>query len=75
MSTIERAPLYAIPLRTIDAGQWGRVIQRWNAMHRDRRREMVAAAAECRRTGHDLVVCPVGPFCRRCCSYFRGGDE
>jgi hypothetical protein len=68
---MQRAPLFAIPLRTISAGEWSRSITVWNAKARDRKAEMRTAQAECRRDGHRLVVCPLGmPFCTRCCSYF-----
>lgn len=50
---------------------WSERIRSWNAMHRDRRREMLAATSECREQGHDYRRSPVGVFCPRCCQYFR----
>ncbi len=56
-----------IPLDEIDGKAWSSTVERWNK-HKPRMRREIALA--CRADGHDVVWCPVGRFCRRCCAYF-----
>ena len=46
---------------------WGAMIEEWNEREREDR---AAIAKDCRPLGHDVVISPVGPMCRRCFTYF-----
>lgn len=48
--------------------RWSHAVEAWNGLSRDDRAER---ARQCRRTGHQWIATPVGPFCRRCAKYQR----
>lgn len=46
--------------------QWGDLVDRWNHLSPEERRQ---AAAPCRAHGHQWVTTPVGDCCRVCMRY------